>query len=149
MTLWHHDTMTQYDTMTLWQYDTTTLGHPPELSAEDVRVEDGSEGGATGGPVCGVCGDEILRGRDGNEELQLAASWQTYTGRAALYSPPGGEQEHLPPVTSLHVKEKCREQTWGLDSFIIEILSVTEAFTRNWDTVMHCVSHFYNFRQKR
>ena len=82
MTLWHYDLMTF---MTWWNYDSrpahhhhiTTLWHHdnhsgPELSAEDVGVEDGSEGGASAGPVCRVRGDDILRGRDISEELQLS-----------------------------------------------------------------------------
>ena len=52
------------------------------------------------------CGGEISV-RSYSSQLGV----KLYTGRGALYSPPGGQQEHLPSVTSLHVQEKCGEQT--------------------------------------
>ena len=117
MTLWHNDI---YDMMKLWQqtstpspyHDTVTPWQPLWTWTECRGCW--SWGWLWRRRQCWTSVPGPRRWYTAGERYQWGATAISllYTGRAALYSPPGGQQEHLPPVTSLHVQEKCREQTW-------------------------------------
>ena len=110
-------------------------------------------------PVLDQCaGSAEMRYWRGERSVRCWSSASPYTGRAALYSPPWGQQEHLPSVTSLHVQEKCGEQTWHLARNSHRKLSESWRLSEEIGTplcTVHCsywgeifLLAFYNFRQK-
>lgn len=93
----------------------------PELSAEHVGVEDAPSGSPRAGHVGRVRRDEVLQRELGSEGQHQHG--EPYTGGGALDSPSWRQQEDLPAIAPLHVKEKRREETWehGLVTHIASI----------------------------